>query len=157
MTPEQLDEIEKEAKDGGPEDDGAGDIAAFLVDCRILPLVKALREARAEAEQLRGALRPTGHNPKTCCCPDCCTLRQVTEERDKAHAEVERLKDERGEAMASLAALKQEYRPADELRTQLLVEMEAHAETRSEVERLRDIIKVLKSMDTGKGVLWVES
>ena len=69
-------------------------------------------------------------------------LEKLERERDEARAEVERLKGGRGEAMASLAALKQEYRPADELRTQLLVEMEAHAETRSEVERLRGIVEV---------------
>jgi septal ring factor EnvC (AmiA/AmiB activator) len=56
MTPEQLDAIEKEAKAGGPEDDGAGDLAAFLVDCRILPLVKALREAREERDEARAEL-----------------------------------------------------------------------------------------------------
>lgn len=54
----------------------------------------ALRDAMAKAEQLRGALRPTGHNLKTCCCPDCCTLRQVTKERDAARAEAGRLRVE---------------------------------------------------------------
>lgn len=63
--------------------------------------VKERDQARSEAEQLRGALRSTGHNPKTCCCPDCCTLRQVTEGRDKAHAEVERLREAIGNALTN--------------------------------------------------------
>ena len=41
-----------------------------------------------------------------------------------------------------MVILKQEYRPADEIRAQLLAEMEAHAETRNEVERMRDIVTV---------------
>lgn len=54
-------------------------------------------QGKAEVERLRGALRPTGHNLKTCCCPDCCTLRQVTKERDEARAEVARLHIKLGE------------------------------------------------------------
>lgn len=46
MTPEQLDKIEKLAE--AQEFLGAGSYA--------LPLVKALREARAEVEQLRAAI-----------------------------------------------------------------------------------------------------
>lgn len=77
MTPEQLDEIEKLAVNFKS--------AAFhdLMSRQTMPLVKALREARA-----------------------------------------------------LVVALKEEHRPADEIRSQLLTEIEAHAETKAEVERL---------------------
>ena len=107
MTPEQLDEIEKEAKDGGPEDDGAGDIAAFLVDCRILPLVKALREARAALDQVSSDDRMS-EAQITAAITEAAKERDealeslrvarsdvacLWEERDEARAEVERLRE----------------------------------------------------------------
>lgn len=55
----------------------------------------------------------------------------VTTARLKDHAAYLNL--ERAEAQALLAALKQEHQPADALRSQLLAEMEAHAETKAEL------------------------
>ena len=83
----------------------------------------------------------TSGGPGVRWCPRCNKDDDCATSLMQAEAEVERLKDERDETTASLAALKQEYRPADELRSQLLTEMEAHAETRSEVERLREAAK----------------
>ena len=50
MTPDQLDEIEKLARD--PKSAAFHDLMAR----QTIPLVKALREARAEVERLRSAI-----------------------------------------------------------------------------------------------------
>ena len=165
MTPEQLDEIERMAEaatpgpwdadvgvdfdDGCPiiawyacgpshesrefDEDGLPSLgaakglsevdAAFIKAMRehALPLVKALREAWEALDQVSS--------------DDRMSEAQITA------AITEALK-ERDEARALLAALKAEHQPTDEMRSELLNEIEAHAETKAEVERLRGIVEV---------------
>jgi hypothetical protein len=169
MTDDQLDEIEKEAKAGGPEDDGTGDIAAFLVDCRILPLVKALREARAHNEKLIEELKETDVRAAEWLG----ILEKMERERDEAirlgDERLATLWDEKKVEIKKLTAERDDARERCETEKVLRevaekfhdVAVKERDQARADVQRLKRALATAKqrlnNMDSGEDVYWVES